>query len=122
MLGRHDISRYTQGLTLDTESGGAEQRSSRLGIVRASLLSDIREIVMKLTGLRLRAAILLFTLTASAFNSGRAFERLEGGVGTELTLLVAVAGALTAFGSAWLILVLLRKRGVQLPVETGRDG
>jgi hypothetical protein len=76
---------------------------------------------MKLTDLRLRAAILLFALTASAFNSGRAFEKLEVGVGTELTVLVAVAGALTAFGSAWLILVLLRKRGVQLPVETGRE-
>jgi hypothetical protein len=76
---------------------------------------------MKLTDLRLRAAILLSTLTASAFNSGRAFEKLEVGVGTELTVLVAVAGALTTFGSAWLILVLLRKRGVQLPVETGRE-
>ena len=76
---------------------------------------------MKLTDLRVRAAILLFTLTASAFNSGRAFEKLEVGVGTELTVLVAVAGALTTFGSAWLILVLLRKRGVQVPLETRRE-
>ena len=76
---------------------------------------------MKLTDLRLRAAILLSTLTASAFNSGRAFEKLEAGAGTELTVLIAVAGALTTFGSAWLILVLLRKRGVQLPVETSRE-
>jgi hypothetical protein len=76
---------------------------------------------MKLTGLRVRALILLFTLMASAFNLGRASEKLEVGVGTELTVLIAVAGALTTFGSSWLILVLLRKRGVQPPFETSRE-
>jgi hypothetical protein len=69
---------------------------------------------MRRNDVRLRAMILLFVLTAAAFNLGRASEELETGAGTELTVLIAVAGALTAFGCLWLILSLLRKSGVQL--------
>jgi hypothetical protein len=121
MLGGHDISRYTEGLTREAEPlrDRAEIFAPR-NRGRAPPF-DIQEIVMKLTDLRVRAAILLFTLMASAFNLGRASEKLEVGVGTELTLLIAVAGALTTFGSSWLILVLLRKRGVQPPVEISRE-
>jgi hypothetical protein len=69
---------------------------------------------MRRNDVRLRAMILLFVLTAAAFNLGRASEKLEIGAGTELTVLIAVAGALTAFGCLWLILPLLRKSGVHL--------
>jgi len=75
---------------------------------------------MRRNDVRLRAMILLFVLTAAAFNLGRASEQLEIGAGTELTVLIAVAGALTAFGCLWLILALLRKSGVQL-VEPDRE-
>ena len=75
---------------------------------------------MRRNDVRIRAVILLFVLTAAAFNLGRASEKLEVGAGTELTVLIAVAGALTAFGCLWLILALLRKGGGQL-VEPDRE-
>jgi hypothetical protein len=75
---------------------------------------------MRRNDVRIRATILLFVLTAAAFNLGRASEKLEIGAGTELTVLIAVAGALTAFGCLWLILVLLQKSGVRL-VEPNRE-
>jgi hypothetical protein len=75
---------------------------------------------MRTNDVRIRATILLFVLTAAAFNLGRASEKLEVGAGTELTVLIAVAGAVTAFGCLWLILALLRKGGAQL-VEPDRE-